>query len=143
MAQRVFSLHRLQSSAGWTTFHLAGRKSVLCQVFQQPVCQKVCRLQHGHHRSVQCTRPASKQYPWFSSGWGLFVVYHLPFSLHDSCLSRLSTISKMPKQLSSTNRCRQSCDSGLNFGSDPFCVVGLFEYILSLSCVVSSYCLKK
>ncbi len=28
-------------------------------------------------------------------------------------------------------------------GSDPFCVVCMFEYILSLCCVVSSYCLKK
>lgn len=57
MAQRVFSLHGLQSSAGWPTFHLAGGKSVLCQVFQHHVCQKVCRLQHGHHRSVEHTEP--------------------------------------------------------------------------------------
>ncbi len=85
------------------------------------------------------TRPPSKQHPWFSSGVGLFVVYHLPFSLPDSRLPRLS-LSKMPKRLSSSNRCRQSGDSGLWLWSF---LCGLHVWIYPLLVLCSLFLLFK
>lgn len=61
-------------------------------------------------------------------------VCHLLFSPTDSCLS---TISKMPRQLSSTNKCRQSGDSQ---PSTWFCMAAYFP---SLYCAVSSCCPNK
>lgn len=143
MAQRVFSLHRLQSSAGWPTLHLTGGESILCQVFQQPVCQKVCWMQHGHHRSVQSTGPQSCCCLLVNSAVSgtisLFCIISHFLPVIPVCLDDLLLIKCQNNYLHQTG-VGSEVTRVLNPGSNPFFVVCIFAYILFLCFVVFSYC---
>jgi hypothetical protein len=49
MAPGVFLLHKLPSIAGWTAFHLQGRKPVLRQLLWRSLRQEMQRLRQADH----------------------------------------------------------------------------------------------